>query len=136
MRCVKENPHVAVFQYPLYTAFHFGFISDQMVTVTADAAKFISELLEKNNKVGYGVKIYLAGMACSGPQFGMSFQEKKEEGDIAFQTNGLSLFYDTETAKELDECVIEFIDDPNYGTGLTINNPNIKGCSSCGGSCH
>ena len=108
-----------------------------MVTITADAAKFISGLLEKNNKTGYGVKIYLAGMACSGPQFGMSFQENAEEGDITFPADGFSLFYDVETAKELDECVIEFIDDPNFGTGLTINNPNIKGCASCGpGGCH
>ncbi|MCL2786295.1 MAG: iron-sulfur cluster assembly accessory protein [Methanomassiliicoccaceae archaeon] len=108
-----------------------------MVTITSDAAKFISGLLEKNNKVGYGVKIYLAGMACSGPQFGMSFQENAETGDKVFASEGFSLFYDAETAKELDDCVIEFVDDPNYGTGLTIHNPNVKGCSSCGsGSCH
>ncbi|MCL1905306.1 MAG: iron-sulfur cluster assembly accessory protein [Methanomassiliicoccaceae archaeon] len=107
-----------------------------MVTITEDAAKFVLDLLEKNKKSGYGVKIYLAGMACSGPQFGMSFQEKAEEGDIVFDAGKFSLFYDTETAKELDECVIEFIDDPNFGTGLTIHNPNIKGCASCGGSCH
>ena len=107
-----------------------------MVTITSDAAKFISGLLEKNKKEGYGVKIYLAGMACSGPQFGMSFQENADKDDIVFQSEGFQLFYDTETAKELDECVIEFIDDPNYGTGLTINNPNQAGCSSCGGGCH
>jgi iron-sulfur cluster assembly accessory protein len=105
-----------------------------MVTITKDAAKFVSELLEKNKKAGYGVKIYLAGMACSGPQFGMSFQEKAEEGDTILKIEGLTLFYDADTAKELDECVIEFVDDPNYGTGLTINNPNMKGCASCSSS--
>jgi len=107
-----------------------------MVTITADAAKFISELLEKNKKTGYGVKIYLAGMSCSGPQFGMSFQEKAEDGDVVTESNGFSLFYDNETAEELDECIIEFVDDPNYGTGLSIHNPNLKGCGSCGsGGC-
>jgi Fe-S cluster assembly iron-binding protein IscA len=35
----------------------------------------------------------------------------------------------------LDECIIEFVDDPNFGTGLTIRNPNIKGCGTCGGGC-
>jgi len=30
----------------------------------------------------------------------------------------------------------EFIDDPNFGTGLTIRNPNFNGCASCGGGCH
>ena len=106
-----------------------------MVKVTPDAEKFVIDLLEKNKKAGYGVKIYLAGMACSGPQFGMSFQEKAEEGDTVFQADGFSLFYDSETAKELDDCVVEFIDDPNFGTGLTIRNPNIRGCSTCGGGC-
>jgi len=106
-----------------------------MVTITPDAEKFVSELLEKNKKTGYGVKIYLAGMACSGPQFGMSFQEKAAENDVVTKLGSFSLFYDAETAKELEECVIEFVSDPNFGTGLTIHNPNIKGCSSCGGSC-
>ena len=46
--------------------------SIKMVSITADAEKFINDLLEKNQKVGYGIKIYLSGFACSGPQFGMS----------------------------------------------------------------
>ena len=29
-----------------------------MVTITADAEKFITDLLAKNNKTGYGIKIY------------------------------------------------------------------------------
>ncbi|MDR0334443.1 MAG: iron-sulfur cluster assembly accessory protein, partial [Methanomassiliicoccaceae archaeon] len=73
-----------------------------MVTITPDAEKFVSELLEKNKKTGYGVKIYLAGMACSGPQFGMSFQEKAADGDVIEKLEKFSLFYDNDTAKELD----------------------------------
>ena len=53
----------------------------EMVQITPDAEKFINDLLEKNQKVGYGIKIYLSGFACSGPQFGMSFQEKAAEGE-------------------------------------------------------
>jgi len=106
-----------------------------MVKITPDAEKFVSELLEKNNKKGYGVKIYLAGMACSGPQFGMSFQEKAADGDNVVKLANFSLFYDNDTAKELDGCIIEFVSDPNFGTGLTIHNPDMKGCASCGGSC-
>jgi len=107
-----------------------------MVTVKPEAAKFINDLLEKNGKVGFGVKIYLAGMSCSGPQFGMSFQEKPEEGDNITESDGFSLFYNDETKEVLDPCVVEFVDDPNFGTGLTIYDPEAKGCSSCGGGCH
>ena len=119
--------------YILLTVWRF----DNMVTITPEAEKFITDLLEKNQKTGYGIKIYVAGFACSGPQFGMSFQEKEAEGDIIDETaKDFKMYYDDETKKELDECVIEFIDDPNFGTGLTIRNPNFNGCASCGGGCH
>ena len=108
-----------------------------MVTITPEAEKFINDLMEKNGKVGYGIKIYLSGFACSGPQFGMSFQEKAAEGEHVDTTaNGCEMYYDDETKEALDECAIEFIDDPNFGTGLTIRNPNFNGCASCGGGCH
>lgn len=117
-----------------------------MTTVTPEAEKFISELLEKNKKKGFGVKIYLAGMSCSGPQFGMTFQEKAAEGDKSLKCNGFDFFFDDETGKALEPCVIEFVDDPNFGTGLIIRDPTAScscgdGCGSgcgggCGGGCH
>lgn len=107
-----------------------------MVTIEDDAARFIRDLLAKNKKTGYGIKIYVSGMACSGPQFGMAFQEKATENDIVIHEDGFDFFCDQETKEALDPCVIEFVDDPNYGTGLTIRDPNAKGCASCGGGCH
>lgn len=113
-----------------------------MVTVTPDAAKFITDLLAKNKKTGYGIKIYLAGMGCSGPQFGMSFQEKAADGEKVLKCDGFDFFYDDETAEALEPCIIEFVDDPNFGTGLTIRDPNAHcscgdSCGSgCGGGCH
>ena len=63
-----------------------------MVTITPEAEKFINDLMEKNGKVGYGIKIYLSGFACSGPQFGMSFQEKAAEGEHVDTTaNGFEM---------------------------------------------
>lgn len=106
-----------------------------MVTITDDAVKYINNLLEENNKVGFGIKIYLSGMACSGPQFGMSFQEKAGVGEETFENKGFSFFFDSETKEALDPCIIEFVEDPNFGTGLAIRDPNAKGCSSCGGGC-
>ena len=108
-----------------------------MVQITSDAERFIQELLEKNQKIGYGIKIYLSGIACSGPQFGMSFQEGTAEGDIVDKSaSSFDIYYDGDTQQALDGCVIEFVDDPNFGTGLTIRDPNFSGCSSCGGGCH
>lgn len=108
-----------------------------MVTITPDAERFVMDLLKKNQKVGYGIRIYLSGFSCSGPQFGMSFQEKAAENEIVDKTaNGFDIYYDSETKEALNNCIIEFVDDPNFGTGLTIHNPNFGGCASCGGGCH
>ena len=106
-----------------------------MVTITPEAVKYINDLLAKNNKQGYGIRIYLQGMGCSGPQFGMSFQEAKKESDMEQKSEGFSLFYDDETSTLLQECAVDFIETP-YGSGLIVNNPNAAGCDSCGGSCH
>ncbi len=103
-----------------------------MVEVSTEAIKFINDLLEKNSKKGYGIRIYLAGMGCSGPQFGMAFQEKKNSEDTEQKVDGFSFYYDAETKEMLEGSTVDYIETPN-GSGLIVNNPNLK--SSCGGSC-
>ncbi|WP_019176432.1 HesB/IscA family protein [Methanomassiliicoccus luminyensis] len=103
-----------------------------MVEVSAEAIKFINDLLEKNDKKGYGIRIYLAGMGCSGPQFGMAFQEKLKDGDSEQKANGFSFFYDGETKELLEGSTVDYIETPS-GAGLIVNNPNIK--SACGAGC-
>ena len=106
-----------------------------MVKVSAEAIGFIKDLLEKNEKQGYGIRIYLAGMGCSGPQFGMAFQEGAKDGDHTQEVEGFSFYYDDETKELLDESTVDYIETPS-GSGLIVNNPNIQ--SSCGGcsGCH
>ncbi len=106
-----------------------------MVTITPEANKYINDLISKNNKQGYGIRIYLSGMGCSGPQFGMSFQQGTKEGDVEQKSDGFSVFYDQETRELLDECTVDFIETP-YGSGLIVNNPNASSCDTCGGGCH
>jgi len=106
-----------------------------MVTVSAEAIKFINDLLEKNDKKGQGIRIYLAGMGCSGPQFGMAFQDGKKEGDSQQEVDGFSFYYDEETSELLEGSTVDYIETP-AGSGLIVNNPNIKPtCGSCAG-CH
>ncbi len=103
-----------------------------MVNISQEAHKFITDLLEKNNKKGWGIRIYLAGMGCSGPQFGMAFQEKKKEGDVEQAVDGFNFYYDDETNGMLEGSTVDFIETPS-GSGLIVNNPNLK--SACGSGC-
>jgi Fe-S cluster assembly iron-binding protein IscA len=66
----------------------------------------------------------------------MSFQKGASDDDVVDNSApGFEMYYDKETEEALADCVIEFIDDPNFGTGLTIRDPNLSGCASCGGGC-
>lgn len=100
--------------------------------VTDEASKFITDLLDKNEKKGWGIRIYLAGMGCSGPQFGMAFQEKKKDEDLEQKVNGFSFYYDEETKELLEGSTVDYIETPN-GAGLIVNNPNFN--PACGSSC-
>ena len=106
-----------------------------MVNVSKEAEEFIVDLLKQNDKSDYGIKVFVAGMACAGPQFGMKFQESKEEGDVEEVKEGFSLYYDADAVELLDGCVIDFIRTPEGEEGLVINNPSFAGCGSCSG-CH
>jgi iron-sulfur cluster assembly accessory protein len=104
-----------------------------MVTVSTEAINFIKDLLEKNDKKGYGIRIYLAGVGCSGPQFGMAFQEKKKDEDNEQKVDGFSFFYDEETEEMLEGSTVDYIETPS-GAGLIVNNPNLRSaCGSCSG---
>jgi len=113
----------------------FRVVKKEMVSITSEATKYIGDLIQKNSKQGYGIRIYLSGMGCSGPQFGMSFQQGKKDGDTEQPADGFSLYYDQETKTLLDQCVVDFIETP-YGSGLIVNNPSAEGCNTCGGGCH
>jgi iron-sulfur cluster assembly accessory protein len=106
-----------------------------MVQITPEAIAYINDLIAKNDKQGHGIKIYLSGMGCSGPAFGMAFQQGKKEGEFEQPSEGFSVYYDGETKEILDACTVDFIETP-YGSGLIVENPNKSGCGSCGGGCH
>ena len=92
-----------------------------MVTVSTEAIKFINDLLEKNEKKGYGIRIYLAGMGCSGPQFGMAFQEKKNSDDNEEKVDGFSFLFMSDpqsvSSKDYESLAFTY----NYGVHYAWN---------------
>ncbi len=103
-----------------------------MVVISDEALGFIHELLEKHGRSGQGIRVYLVAMACSGPQFGMEFQDKVKEGDIEEKMDGFSFFFDEETQLALIGATIDLVETPS-GNGLIIQNPALSGCTACGG---
>jgi iron-sulfur cluster assembly accessory protein len=102
-----------------------------MIEITDAALAEIKQILKQENREGYGLRIYAAGISCSGIQYGLSLEKEKRENDTVFDAEDLSIYVDSELEEETDGFVIDFIDN-EYGRGFIIENPNA---SPCGPSC-
>lgn len=107
-----------------------------MVKISESAVQELNKLLEQQEKSGCGLRIFTAGVSCSGPQYSLSFDDKPKEGDEVIDCSGISVFLDSKTKEELEEAEVDYIKS-EYGEGFVVNNSNATGgcgggCSSCG----
>ena len=69
---------------------------------------------------------------CSGMQYGMVFDEKRE-GDLTFEQHGIDVLIDSFSAQYLRGTVVDF-SEALTGGGFKISNPNAKQSCGCGKS--
>lgn len=99
--------------------------------LTLGAVEKIKAICESEKKSGYGLRVRVSGGGCSGPQYQLGLEEKETEGDQVFDSNGLKIFLDPESAEQIDGGTLDFVDGPN-GAGFKISNPNAKSGGGCG----
>ena len=105
------------------------------VSVTAEAAQKISQLLSEEQKAEAGLRVFVQGGGCSGFQYGLMIEEGScdAEVDRIFQSNGVTLFVDPISIRYLSGAEVDFVDNLTGG-GFTIKNPNAKTTCGCGQS--
>jgi len=107
-----------------------------VVTISDTAAGKAKEILTAEGKENWGLRIYTAEGGCCGPSYGMDIDERSTAEDEIFEKDGLRVFMDKKTSKNLDGMVIDFIDDgERQGFVITGGQPSSScgsGCSSCG----
>lgn len=103
------------------------------LSMTKEAAKYIDELLLKEKKAGWGLKIEVVEGGCAGYRYYMAFQEKPEDNEKAYEFHGVKLFLSPESIEMLGPSVIEYIATLE-ASGLRVNNPNATRTCGCGKS--
>ena len=104
-----------------------------MVTVTEIAAKKIKNLLAREDRLDFGLRLRVVGGGCSGLQYKLEFSEEPD-GDIdVIESNGVRVFVDMKSALYLAGSELDY-DDGLMGQGFKINNPNAKNQCGCGES--
>ena len=108
-------------------------ILNEDITVSEAAAKRIKVILEGEGKVGYGLRVSVVGGGCSGMTYNMSFDNKQEEFDKVYESNGTKILCDLKSWLYLKGTEVDFSDDMLSG-GFKINNPNAERTCGCGTS--
>jgi len=108
------------------------------IVVTEKAAAEFTALLGREGKPGASLRVWVAGIGCSGFRYGMGFEENSpEDGDQVFESNGIKLVVDSQSLGFMEGAKVDFIEDPENG-GFTVDNPNHPpqmDCDCGSGSC-
>jgi iron-sulfur cluster assembly protein/iron-sulfur cluster insertion protein len=105
---------------------------ESIVGLTPSAVEEVKLLLAKAENGGKNFRVFVEQGGCSGMQYGMVFDEKRE-GDLVAAESGVNVLVDPISANYLRGTVVDF-SDALVGGGFKISNPNAKQSCGCGKS--
>lgn len=103
-----------------------------MITLSPRAASQVRTMHAALNAPTKRLRVFVDSGGCSGFQYGMSFDEKKD-GDAEMESEGVSFLVDPSSLAYLDGSAVDF-DDGLHGKGFEIKNPNAQSTCGCGKS--
>jgi iron-sulfur cluster assembly accessory protein len=106
--------------------------NENILTLTSQAAAEYRSLQSQPDNAGKHIRFYVEKGGCSGMQYGMVFDEKRD-GDLASDQHGVTVLIDPISADYLRGTVVDF-SDAMTGGGFKITNPNAKQSCGCGKS--
>ncbi|MCA9519521.1 MAG: iron-sulfur cluster assembly accessory protein [Myxococcales bacterium] len=106
----------------------------QTFVLTEPAALKVKELLAKNGKPEFGLRLRVVGGGCSGLSYKMEMEEApNEERDKVFEQHGVRVFIDRKSLTHLAGMTLDYKDSFEE-SGFVYINPNATGTCGCGTS--
>ncbi len=105
------------------------------ITISETASTKVKELLEEQGKTDHALRVFVRGMSCSGPAFGMALDNAPTAEDTVTEFDGIKIVVDPLSAQYVQGAQIDFVDGL-MGRGFTVSNPNLQSSGGgCGGGC-
>ena len=106
---------------------------EQAISISTEAAQAVQDIIDEKNMDGHGLRIYVSGSGCSGVQFGMALDNNIQETDTTVETKGVKVIVDHQSFDYVRGASIDFVTDPQKGSGFVINAPlSAHGGCGCG----
>ncbi len=107
------------------------------ITISPTASSMVKELLAQEGKSDHALRLFVRGMSCSGPAYGMSLDNEPTAEDTVEEYDGVKIVVDPMSAQYLEGAEVDFVDGLT-GRGFTVKNPKLQtasGGGGCGGGC-
>ena len=97
------------------------------IEITEEAQNYIASLIKKDKFDFF--RITVLGGGCAGFQYKFDFDNKKNDEDILFETNKISVLVDKISLDLINGSKIDYVNEL-IGSSFKVTNP--KSSSSCG----
>ncbi len=104
-----------------------------VISLTEAAATKVKQLIDRDDRDGYGLRVKVVGGGCAGLQYQLMFDNVPADWDQASEQFGVPVFVDSKSAVYLAGASVDYVDDLN-GSGFKIENPNASSTCGCGES--
>lgn len=97
------------------------------------AASKVKTLIAEEENPALKLRVYVTGGGCSGFQYGFTFDEKVNEGDMTIENQAATLVVDPMSLQYLVGGIVDYTDGLD-GSRFYVNNPNASTTCGCGAS--
>lgn len=104
-----------------------------MVTMTDIAAdKVRGFLAQQESEVAVGLRIGVRGGGCSGFQYALALDERREDDNV-FEHGEIAILVDPASLRYVDGSEVDYTESM-MGSGFEVKNPNVVASCGCGSS--
>ncbi|QBY04748.1 iron-sulfur cluster insertion protein ErpA [Thalassotalea sp. HSM 43] len=97
------------------------------------AANKVKFLISEEENAELKLRVYVTGGGCSGFQYGFTFDEKVNDGDMTIEKNGVTMVVDPMSLQYLVGGIVDYVEGLE-GARFLVNNPNAETTCGCGAS--
>lgn len=100
---------------------------------TSHAAAKVRELILEEGNPELKLRVYITGGGCSGFQYGFTFDEQVDDGDVTVEREDVTLVVDPLSFQYLEGAEVDY-SESLQGARFVIRNPNAATTCGCGSS--
>ncbi|MBN3142421.1 iron-sulfur cluster insertion protein ErpA [Pectobacterium brasiliense] len=100
---------------------------------TDAAASKVKNLISDEENPELKLRVYITGGGCSGFQYGFTFDDQINDGDMTIEKQGVALVVDPMSLQYLVGGAVDYTEGLE-GSRFIVTNPNAKSTCGCGSS--